>query len=104
MIAQNDIPYKITSTMVDKFKSKNRLQLLLMYKTRTIAKTNKKVEVKQKERKKERKKGKHPFGFKFVVAFVLYVLVVILMLHMTLRWEMIGGEMQLNESGEQKLD
>ena len=100
MIAQNDIPYKITSTMVDKFKSKNRLQLLLMYKTRTIAKTNKKVGVK----KKERKKGKHPFGFKFVVAFVLYVLVVILMLHMTLRWEMIGGEMQLNESGEQKLD
>ena len=52
MIAEDNIPYKMSSTMADKFNNKNRLQFSSMYKTHTIAKTKTK-----KKKKKERNDG-----------------------------------------------
>ena len=39
MIAEDNIPYKMSSTMADKFNNKNRLQFSSMYKTHIITKT-----------------------------------------------------------------
>ena len=46
MIAEDNIPYKMSSTMADKFNNKNRLQFSSMYKTHIIAKTKTKTKKK----------------------------------------------------------
>ena len=54
-LCDNNIPYKMTSTMADTFNCESDI-VVIMYKTQTIAKANNKKQTKKKKKKRKKKK------------------------------------------------